>query len=267
MSAIDKTRSRFSIVTVCFNNLDEVIETYRSIQDQSEKYFEWILVDGSQSDAIKSWFIGIEEKSSFPAQLISEKDAGVYDGMNKGLSIAAGDYITFLNSGDSFYSEEVLARVRDATASKPMLIYGDAVELYPDGDEQLKVARHWSKCDQGMFAHHQSMFYLRETIKNYRYELTYKVAADYQLTCRLISEPAFLAQYIPYAICKFSVGGLSFQANIRGRREALCVRLLTLEQPMHKAIFVYALQWAAFLLKTKMPVFYKLLRYKRSSYG
>ena len=98
----------FSIITICFNNLEELKYTYKTIKDQGFSDFEWIVVDGNSQDGTKEWLEKVNAN-----KWVSEKDKGIYDAMNKGIEMATGEYLVFMNSGDGFYSDSVLQQVSE----------------------------------------------------------------------------------------------------------------------------------------------------------
>ncbi len=87
----------FSIITVCKNNLEELKTTFTSISSQSCKDYQWIVVDANSNDGTKEWLSKLDSVT-----FISESDKGIYDGMNKGISLSDGKYMIFMNSGDCF---------------------------------------------------------------------------------------------------------------------------------------------------------------------
>ena len=97
----------FSVITVCRNNLNELILTHASLSGQNCPDYEWIVIDGGSTDGTKEWLEGNHD----PARWISENDAGIYDAMNKGAAMANGDYLVFMNSGDEFYDPNVLSKI------------------------------------------------------------------------------------------------------------------------------------------------------------
>lgn len=96
---------KLSIITICLNNLEELKRTVASVLQQTCKEFEYIIIDGGSTDGCKEYIEGLAGVS----QWISEPDKGIYNAMNKGIRIAGGEYVLFLNSGDELYNDGVLA--------------------------------------------------------------------------------------------------------------------------------------------------------------
>lgn len=203
----------FSVITITFNNRDGLRKTASSVQSQIYKDIEWIIVDGHSTDNTQSDFI------NYPLAIISsEPDKGIYDAMNKGIDKATGDYIIFMNAGDVFATPDVLNELSKQCKNNPDFIYGDARE-----DGHIKHARHHAKINWGMNTHHQAMLYKRQILGNMRYDLTYKIAADYDLALRFLNRAKNIL-YVPIPICIFEAGGVS-QKNVKlGRDEQFIAR-------------------------------------------
>jgi glycosyltransferase involved in cell wall biosynthesis len=150
------------------------------------------------------------------AKIISEKDRGVYDAMNKGISHATGEYIGFLNSDDLYADEKVIALVAQAMETKHTdAYYADLV--YVKSDDVNSIVRYW---DSGIFNQenlkngwippHPTFFVRREIyIKYGGFDLTYKLAADYELMSRYINKHAVRMTYIPKVLIKMRLGGMT----------------------------------------------------------
>ena len=96
---------KLSIITICFNNLQELIKTCESIDCQIEKPFEHIIINGSTNDQVKDWF-GIQNGNNY-RRIVNERDAGISDAFNKGIIMAKGEVLHLLNSGDIYYDQNV----------------------------------------------------------------------------------------------------------------------------------------------------------------
>lgn len=244
------TSPLFSIVTITRNNLDGLRRTRASLAAQSSRHFEWVVIDGDSTDGTKD---------HLPENALSEPDKGIYDAMNKGIDRATGDYILFLNAGDTLSDPDILATLAKTIAvENPDFIYGDALET----GGFYKKARSHRKIDRGMFTHHQAMLYRRKNIGSLRYDTSYKIAGDYAFT-RAFLKNTKKTSYIPAAICIFETGGVS-QRNMRlgrteqykARRKAGCAML--------KNVTVYAFQTLSANLKTHSPKLYSALKAKIS---
>ena len=156
------TKLLISIITVCRNDLANLRETESSVHSQTYPLREWIVVDGASSDGTPAHLAAIDEPS---LRWMSEPDAGLYDAMNKGIALAKGDYVIFMNSGDAFFAASTLAEVA-ALIERPLpdIAYGDAVEF--DGTrEYYKSAIGHRYHHYSMFTHHQAILYRSTSIK------------------------------------------------------------------------------------------------------
>lgn len=207
----------FSIITVCLNNLEGLKKTAASLAMQTATDFEWIIMDGASHDGTYDYL------KTLNARWSSEKDDGIYDAMNKGLERAHGTYLLFLNAGDQLATSGTLEHLHKAVAENPALIYGDSLEQSDKGEPTFKPARRADNLALGLFTHHQAMLYNRITLGDLRYDLYYKIAADYDLTAKLLKK-APQALYVPGALCIFESDGISQQQAKQGRREQFEIR-------------------------------------------
>lgn len=208
----------FSIVTITLNDRDGFCHTRESVEAQSIRDFEWIVIDGASVDGTVAQL----EACVLPYfHYVSEKDRGLYNAMNKGLQRSRGQYVIFMNSGDCFASPTVLEIIKReiiATGQTPGIVYGDALEETVDGKVVLKKARPIKWLNYGMHTHHQAILYSRASLANLRYDESFEVAGDYDLTCRVYRTHCF-SLAIDFPICTFSLGGLSEIESGVGRCE------------------------------------------------
>lgn len=173
----------FSIITVTRNAEKTLPYTLDSVKGQTCKLFEYIVVDGASTDST----VNLATQSGIKdMKIISEPDRGLYDAMNKGLGMATGDYLIFLNAGDSFHSPDTLQILADAVMDHdyPGIVYGqtDIVNA-----ERVKISdRHLlapsvltlDSFKQGMTVCHQAFVVLRKLTDNY--DTRYRFSADYE---------------------------------------------------------------------------------------
>jgi glycosyltransferase involved in cell wall biosynthesis len=197
---------RFSIVTVCRNSEKVLPRAMDSLAAQKYSDYEWIVIDGKSSDAT----VAIAQSfSSAPTRIISEPDAGIYDAMNKSLTLASGEYVYFLNSDDSLYDENVLDRVNRRIEDGPDvdLLYGKVVHVKADGKwlrDFSHVKRH-NILEEGIC--HQAIFARRKLFQTIGgFNLTFKLNADYDWIIRALYSEARYA-CIDERIAYFSDGG------------------------------------------------------------
>jgi len=239
----------FTIITITFNNRGGLYKTAQSIIGQTCTDYEWIIIDGASTDATGDDFINYPS-----AKIISETDNGIYDAMNKGLANATGHYIIFMNAGDSFAARYILEKVSFITKENPDFIYGDSTE-----DNHLKRARHHSKVNWGMFTHHQAMFYNRLSLGDIRYNLNYKIAADYDLTVQFLKNAKTIL-YLAAPICIFEAGGIS-QTNAKlGRDEQFESRKENMVCNQFTNHMISVIQAWRFFLRQQFPKLYWFLK-------
>jgi len=230
-----------SIVTVTKNNLVGLKATYKSLQDQSNIDFEWIVIDGLSNDGTQEFL------QSTNAIAVSEADQGIYDAMNKGIDRAQGDYILFLNAGDTLATAFTIAHIKNTATEKDYdFIFGDSFEKETNGALHKKPAKKFTNIPKFMFTHHQAMIYKRATLQDLRYDLSYKIAADYKFTYEFLQRSKN-AYYISKPICIFESGGISQTNATLGRQEQFQIRkaLNICTEGENKLIyFVQSLRWA-----------------------
>ena len=241
----------FSIITVTLDNRAGLARTMQSVQAQSCRDYEWIVIDGGSEDG------SVEMLENSAARWISERDGGIYDAMNKGLERARGRYVMFLNAGDTLAHDQTLETIKvmnQGQSSPPDFIYGDALEA-----QHYKRARAHEKLAAGMFTHHQAMFYRRSTLGALRYDTGYKIAADYDFTCRFLAL-ANRVLYAPLPICVFEQGGVSQRQARLGRREQVFIRKGLGLLPLPGNVALYVAQSAVWSLRAIMPGVYWRLK-------
>ncbi len=179
---------KFSVVTVCFNCEAEIEKTVRSLLNQSFPPYEYIVMDGLSAD--KTLDIVRSHQDEFDSKgirltVVSEKDSGIYNAMNKGIAKASGDFISFLNAGD-WYQENTLEVVNKAYQKEQFdLCYGAINYHKLDGtvsvkkskkDKFLVTSRHWN---------HPSTFLRNEIYKANPFDETFKIYSDFELFLRV----------------------------------------------------------------------------------
>ena len=175
-----------SIITVVYNNLAGLEYTFQSIKGQSSTDFEWLVIDGGSTDGTVQWLKDLE----FPKlRFISEKDKGLYDAMNKGIKMAAGNYVWFMNSGDAIFSPDTIQHLLAQAGDKDVL-YGETM-LVDEQNNSLGIRsekttrvlpKQMTKYSmiKGMVVCHQSFIPKRKIAP--LYNLTYKFSADIDLS-------------------------------------------------------------------------------------
>lgn len=185
--------NKFSIITVTYN-ADKVLEdTIRSVIAQTYRNVEYIIVDGGSKDHTLEIADQYREHIS---RIISEPDKGLYDAMNKGIRLATGDYLCFLNAGDKLHDHDTLQQAIHTLKDKeqPDVIYGETAIV--DGEGHFLHMRRlsspdrldWKSFKQGMLVCHQAFFARRESAVKHLYDLQYRFSADFDWCIRIMKE-------------------------------------------------------------------------------
>ena len=176
---------KVTVVTAVLNDAGHIEQTILSVISQTDIEIEYIIVDGGSKDGTLELIGKYKDKISL---LISEPDRGVYDAMNKGIKYSTGDFVYFINSGDVLLNPSILSKIKlEELKERNAIIYGNVVVAYGN-IEALEKPRPFfnSKMKfKGIGICHQSMFFPGELIRNEKYDLSYKIAADYDLVYRL----------------------------------------------------------------------------------
>jgi len=249
----------FSIVTVVRNDLAGLRKTLESIDSQTCRNLECIVVDGASSDGAPA-FLAASDRPHL--HWSSEPDEGIYDAMNKGATRASGQFLIFMNAADVFASEDVLARVASALQEhgEHAVVYGGAFQQTPSGETFLKPDRPVKAIRYGMFTHHQAMFFHRSLFPECGYDKAWKIAGDYALVASAYQKGhKFLRLSFP--ICTFAEGGLSTQRQTLGRQEGLLVQQKILRIGRLRRGLNELLQWTSCQLRTHCRPVYNWVRY------
>ena len=204
---------KVTVVTAVLNDAGHIEQTILSVISQTDIEIEYIIVDGGSKDGTLELIGKYKDKISL---LISEPDRGVYDAMNKGIKYSTGDFVYFLNSGDVLLNPSILSKIKlEELKERNAIIYGNVVVAYGN-IEALEKPRPFfnSKMKfKGIGICHQSMFFPGELIRNEKYDLSYNIAADYDLAYRLWRKGTVFL-YKDITIAKYDWGkGISSNPN------------------------------------------------------
>lgn len=209
---------KFTVVTVCMNTEMVISKTIESVLNQTLLPYEYLIFDGSSTDntvdVAKSFCFQFASKG-IRYSIVSEKDDGIYNAMNKGVVAAAGDFISFLNAGD-WYQPDALDKVNRLYGEEEFdLTYGGLNYINPNGSIIIKMSkldkfpvtsRHWN---------HPSMFLRREIYRKYGFDERFTAYADFHLYTKLRKVKDIKIRVIPEIITNFSVGGVSTDVNLK----------------------------------------------------
>lgn len=204
---------KISVITVCHNAAGTIPDTLNSVRKQGYHNIEHIVIDGASTD--KTLDIIREHP---PAHWISEPDEGIYDAMNKGIRLATGDVIGFLNADDVYADENVLAHVAAAfEAEEIQACYADLVYVHDDLETVVRYYRSRrfapNRLAYGWMPAHPTLFLHRDVFAKYGgFKTDYKIAADFELCARLFGKHGLTANYVPEVWVKMRMGGVSTQS-------------------------------------------------------
>ena len=215
-------RPKFSIITVTYNAASVIVPTLESVRAQTYSNYEYILVDGGSKDDT----VAIAKASGIEfAHIISERDKGIYDAMNKGIALATGDYLCFLNAGDAFYAPDTLQTIADAIADEkelPDVLYGETAEV----DENRNFVRmrrlqaperlDWRSFRNGMLVCHQAFYARRDIVP--LYDLKYRLSADVDWCIKVMKRSKKMVN-VNATVVNYLQNGISLQYHRKSLME------------------------------------------------
>lgn len=204
---------KISIITVAFNAAHTIADTLESVAAQTHPEIEHIVVDGASTDSTLEI---VERHGKRVARLISEPDRGIYDAMNKGLSLATGDIIGFLNADDVYADNGVLERV-SAIMEKQKLdaLFGDAEFVNPARpNEPLRRYRsdrfRPERIAWGWMPAHPALFLRRNLYERFgSFRTSYRIAGDFELVARIFHGGTLSYRHLPEVLVRMRTGGIS----------------------------------------------------------
>lgn len=205
------TQPKFSIITVVFNNESTILDTVNSVSTQTFQELEYLIIDGQSTDGTLN---RLRECSKKVSNLISEADNGIYDAMNKGIGVATGDIIGFINADDFYASSDVLTKIAAVfNDSNIDACYGDL--CYVKQNDTSTVVRYWKSTsfqptafEVGWCPPHPTFFVRREIYERFGgFDLSYKIAADVELMMRFLEVHQVRVKYIPEVLVMMRMGG------------------------------------------------------------
>ena len=217
-----------SIVTVCLDSIATIGDTLASINGQRGAQIEHVVIDGGSTDGTVAF---LQRHADRIATLVSERDQGLFDAMNKGIRHATGEVIGFLNSDDVYADGQVLQAVAALFESPDVdACYGDL--LYVAADNPAQVVRYWTSCDyrpgllrNGWMPAHPTFFCRRKVLEQMGgFNPAYGLHADFELMVRLFHVARIRTRYVPRVWVRMRTGGVSNRSlrNIlNGNRESL----------------------------------------------
>lgn len=212
-----------TIVTITYNAEKYLGRTLKSVQTallntNNNSHVEYIIIDGNSKD--KTLKIA-EEYSQIITKIISEPDRGLYDAMNKGLALATGKYVWFLNAGDEIYDENIVLKLLNNFETNADVYYSDAMLVQEDGGEvglrskftphELPKKLKWQDFSLGMKVCHQA-FIVKKSIAPFYDISNLSADIDWEIECL---KKAYKVQYLEFVLCRYLMGGLSVKNHKR----------------------------------------------------
>ena len=237
----------FSVITVTYNAAAVLEDTIQSVIAQTYHHVEYIIVDGASKDGTTGI---IDRYRDRIARVVSEPDGGLYDAMNKGIALATGDYLCFLNAGDSFHEDDTLQQIVHSLVphdTLPGVIYGETDLVDCEGHFVRKrrlsapEVLTWKSFRQGMLVCHQAFFARRDLVEPY--DLRYRFSADFDWCIRVMKK-AHVLHNAHLVVIDYLDEGLTTanrRASLLERFRIMCRHYGVLSTVLHHAWFVVRL--------------------------
>ncbi|OXS77044.1 hypothetical protein B1B04_01180 [Lysinibacillus sp. KCTC 33748] len=202
---------KISIITACYNAKNTIEQTIQSVLGQTYENIEYIIVDGASTDGTMEIVEKYQDKIDI---IVSESDKGVYDAFNKGVGLATGDFINFMNADDYFSTNAIIEEIGLYlfNHSNVMLLHGNVKAI----DE---ITGHWHyrgqslslrDFEKGQMCPHQSVFTRRELFNEFEgFNIAYRILADVDFTIKTFKKYEKYIEYVPIEVAHFRLGGLS----------------------------------------------------------
>ncbi|WP_181390593.1 glycosyltransferase family 2 protein [Sphingobacterium athyrii] len=204
---------KFSVITINYNNCKGLELTINSVVNQRYKKFQFIVIDGGSNDG------SLETLATYQDQIdniVSERDQGVYDAMNKGIMLAKGDYLIFMNSGDTFYDDGTLAIYDERVDGQGDVYYGNTLGLYDSGESLDLIQPAQLTLSFWLFSslNHQSTAIKRSLFFQYGfYDCRFKITSDWQFFMNLFFQHQLSFIYIDDFLAKYDLHGISSDSS------------------------------------------------------
>ncbi|MDX1903762.1 MAG: glycosyltransferase family 2 protein [Thermonemataceae bacterium] len=214
---------KISVITVCYNAEQHLERTFQSVFSQNYPFIEYLVFDGKSTDNTITIIKKYEQKISFWQ---SEQDSGLYEAMNKALAKASGEYLIFMNAGDTFFANDTLTKVFESKENAD-IYYGEAQILAAETFKVIGLRSEitplslppqltWRSLRWGMCVSHQA-FIVKRSIAT-TYDLSYKYSADIDWVIRCLKEAKHIV-HTNLVIANFILGGLSSQKRKKSLEE------------------------------------------------
>lgn len=242
----------YSIITICFNAKTELELTINSVLEQVYKNYEFIVIDGNSKDGTKEI---INKYNKYISIAISEPDKGIYDAMNKGIRLASGKWIIFMNAGDTFFNKNVLSDVSNYLDKNYDIIYGSA-EIKTSFAKYIQKPLSIDLLSKKMIFCHQSCFIKTEYHKKNPFDISYKSSGDYHFFYNAYIKNHCKFKQIPIVISIFdAINGISSTKFLQPKKEDL--RIWGLDKNVFACSKMYILVFISYIrhkIMTYLPL-------------
>jgi len=219
---------KITVITVCHNSAGTITDTLCSVAEQKGVDVEHVIVDGGSTDGTQA-LVYAHARQNY--RMLSESDLGIYDAMNKGVSLATGEVIAFLNADDMYADPSVLSRVIKLMQNGVLdALYGDTEFVRPE-DLSKSIRRyrsdwfHPSRIAWGWMPAHPALFLRRQVFERYgKFRIDYRIAGDFEFIARVFYRNELSYRYVPEVLVRMRTGGVStrdLRSTILLNREVL----------------------------------------------
>ena len=216
---------KFTVVSIAYNEEKSIAETVQSVLEQDYGNLEYLVLDGNSSDNTVKIVRELADESKREVKIYSEDDFGVYNAMNRGIVRASGDYVIFMNGGDSFCNNKILSDIAKSIRQNGVAIYyGQALLLRRGRVAGINNTNH-NRLLRGNMPIHQSIAAPLPLLKKYYFNEKYKIRADYDWILKCYKDRAKFIN-LNFSVCKFDCSGISARAKAKKllRQETIIIR-------------------------------------------
>ena len=240
---------KITVVTVVLNDAHNIRQTLESVLHQDWCDLEYLIIDGGSTDGTLEI---IDEFRSKIHRVVSEPDEGIYPAMNKGIDIANGEFIHFMNCGDLFYSINIISRIFLKNLQSADIIYGDTLMRYPDGKSRI-VKAHPPGDIWKPFFNHQAAFFRTSLLKDNPFDPVFRPASDFHFVMTSRSKGVTIG-YIPDIVNIYLVGGDVFHREFDTIKLYRQIALSCTSSNQVKGYYLRKIIWIGFITSIIKPI-------------